>query len=113
GNNITVNITCDTNEGTLTATLNQPSVSSWTSLTITPVGMRTVAGATTDGNPLIDLNGADNVTINGANAGGNSLTISNTTIGATAGTSTIRFINDATNNTVTNCTILGSSNSTM
>jgi hypothetical protein len=40
------------------------------------------------------------------------LTISNTTASATAGTSTIRFIADASNNTITNCTISGSSNLT-
>src|SRR5205807_1271972 len=51
----------------------------------------------------IDLNGADNVTINGS-AG--ALSISNADTGATS--STIRFINDATNNTVQNCTIQGS-----
>src|SRR5204862_4963099 len=89
--------------------LNQPSVSSWTSLTINPVGARTVSGAIAAGSPLIDLNGADNVTINGLNTGGNSLTISNTTADPTAGTSTIRFINGTSGNTVTNCTVLGSS----
>jgi hypothetical protein len=108
GSVITVSISCDTNEGALTASLNQPSVSSWTSLTITPVGARTVTGAPAGGNPLINLNGADNVTINGVNSGGNSLTISNTTVSATGETSTIRFIEGATNNVVTNCTIQGS-----
>ena len=72
---------------------------------------RTVSGAIVAGSPLIDLNGADNVTINGLNTGGNSLTISNTTASATASTSTIRFINGAQNDTVTNCTVLGSSTS--
>ncbi len=43
------------------------------------------------------------------NSGGNSLTIRNTDTGATA--STIRFINDATTNTVQNCSIQGSSTS--
>src|SRR5439155_8309338 len=50
----------------------------------------------------------DNVTINGLNASGNSLTISNTTVSATASTSTIRFREGATLNTVTNCTVRGS-----
>ena len=54
------------------------------------------------------FNGADNVTIDGLNTGGNALTISNTSISATAGTSTIKFIGDATSNLVTNCSILGS-----
>ena len=87
--------------------------SSYTSVLIHPSGgaARTVSGAIMAGSPLIDLNGADNVTINGLNTGGNSLTISNTTVSATASTSTIRFINGAQNNTVTNCSVLGSSTS--
>ena len=112
GNVISVSITGDTTE-TATAALNEPSVSSWTSLTITPSGARTVSGAIAAGSPLINLNGADNVTIDGLNSAGNSLTISNTTIGATAGTGTIRLIADATNDTITRCTILGSSTSTL
>src|SRR5204862_5675382 len=50
-----------------------------------------------------------NVTINGLDAAGNSLTIDNQS--ATAATSTIRFINDASNNTVTHCTIKGAGTS--
>ena len=102
GNNITISITADV--------LSEPGLTSlnandWTTLTISPSGgaARTISGAVAG--TLIDLNGADNVTINGLNTGGNSLTISNT---ATGGVNTIRFIADATNNTVTNCTILGS-----
>jgi hypothetical protein len=85
--------------------------SAYTAVTIRPAGgaARTISGAIADGLPMIDLNGADNVTINGLNSGGNSLTLSNTTVGATNGTSTIRFINGASNNTVTNAIILGSS----
>ena len=64
---------------------------------------RTVTGSIT-GN-LIDLNGADNVTINGLNTAGNSLTISNTATGAS---NTIRLIADASTNTIQNCTIQGS-----
>ena len=80
----------------------------WTSLTINPSGIRTISGLV-DGKPLIDLNGADNVTIDGLNSGGNSLTITNTSTSNTAGTSTIRFINDASTNTIKNCTLKGSS----
>jgi hypothetical protein len=107
GNTITVTINGDTDETTNSAVLNPASGGAWNTLTISPVGARTVTGATTAGNPLIDLNGADNVTINGLN----SLTISNTTASAAAGTSTIRLINGAQNNTITNCTVLGSSTS--
>ncbi len=80
---------------------------SYTSVYITPSGVRTVSGNLAT--PLIDLNGADNVTINGQNSGGNSLTLANSNTGTTAGTSTIRFIAGAQNNTVTNCNIQGSS----
>ncbi len=66
---------------------------SYTAVLIQPSGgaARTISGAATAGLPLIDLNGADNVTIDGLNTGGNSLTIANTTVSATSGTSTIRF----------------------
>lgn len=75
--------------------------------------MRTISGAIAAGSPLIDLNGADNVTIDGLNTGGNSLTISNTTASATSGTSTVRFIGGATNNTITNSDLQGSSSSSV
>jgi uncharacterized repeat protein (TIGR01451 family) len=80
---------------------------SYTSMQMTPVGTRTVSGNLAT--PLVDLNGADNVTIDGYNSGGNSLTLANSNTGTTAGTSTIRFINGAQNNTVKNCNIQGSS----
>src|SRR5918911_158500 len=105
---ITIDVCGNTTE-TGTAGLNQ--VAGVTSVTISPAGgaARTISGAIAAGSPLINLNGADNVTINGLNTGGNSLTISNTTVSATAGTSTIQFVADATNNTVTNCSIQSSS----
>jgi trimeric autotransporter adhesin len=82
---------------------------SYTSVTISPTGgaSRTISGSLAG--PLIDLNGADNVTFNGLNTGGNSLVLSNASTASTAGTSTVRFINDATGNAVTNCTVLGAS----
>ena len=94
GNNIVITLTASTNE-TSSAVLN---AGTWTSVNIYP----TVTGITISGNlsaPLIDLNGADNVTIDGrVNATGTlkDMTIVNTSTSATAGTSTIRFINDAT-----------------
>src|SRR6187399_3192302 len=110
---ITIDVCGNTNEGTGTALLNASGSgsASYTSITMSPVGgaARTISGATTAGSPLIDLNGADNVTINGLKNGGNSLTISNLTIGGT-GTSTIRFIGGATNNTMTNCDLQGAKN---
>lgn len=113
--NITISILNDINEGANTAVLNQ--VAGVTSVLVQPggCGPRIVTGTGTSsaGNPLIDLNGADNVTINGLNTGGNSLTISNTSTSNAASTCTIRFQNDATLNSVTNCTVLGSSTTTI
>jgi hypothetical protein len=74
-----------------------------------------VTGLSITGNlaaPLIDLNGADNVTINGSLNGlnaGKDMIITNTSVSSTAGTSTIRFINDAISNTVKYCNLKGSS----
>ncbi|MEI7501953.1 MAG: T9SS type A sorting domain-containing protein [Paludibacter sp.] len=84
--------------------------SNYTSVNIYP----TVSGISISGNlatPLIDLYGADNVTLDGrVNATGSTkdLNIINLSNSGTAGTSTIRFINDATNNTVKYCNIKGS-----
>ncbi|MEO6254080.1 MAG: T9SS type A sorting domain-containing protein [Ferruginibacter sp.] len=102
GNIIVITVTGVTVE-TLTASLNQ-SAGPWTLLTIIPVGASEITG-NINGH-LVDLNGADNVTINGLNTAGNTLALNNSN-GVSA--STIRFINDASNNTVTNCNILGSS----
>jgi type IX secretion system substrate protein len=101
GANITIAITGNTTE-TAVASL---GAGDWTSLTITPSGGSwTISGSLTS--ELIQFNGADNVTINGLNSGGNGLTITNTNATATAGT--IKFLADATNNTITNCSVLGS-----
>ncbi|MEP6675576.1 MAG: T9SS type A sorting domain-containing protein [Ferruginibacter sp.] len=61
--------------------------------------------------PLIDLNGADNVVVDGLNSGGNSLTFTNSSISSLNSTSTIRFINDATTDSILNATILGADTS--
>ncbi|NOR28558.1 MAG: hypothetical protein GQ540_08530 [Lutibacter sp.] len=88
--------------------------SNYSSVNIYP----TKTGLSISGNlatPLIDLNGADNVTINGSvNEIGSAIDLSfiNTSIANTAGTSTIRFINGATNNTIKNSTIKGSETDT-
>ncbi len=97
---VTISITGNTTE-TATAALNQPASGTWTSLTISPSGgaARTISGSLTT--PIINLNGADRVTINGLNTGSNSLTISNT---STTGGSALQFINDATSNTIKSCT---------
>jgi len=106
-NNIIITITANTTESA-SAVLN---AGAWTTLNIYP----TVTGLSITGNleaPLIDLNGADNVTIDGrVNATGatKDLIITNTSTAAMPGTSTIRFIDDANTNTVKYCTLKGSS----
>ncbi|MBS0659860.1 MAG: cadherin-like beta sandwich domain-containing protein [Verrucomicrobia bacterium] len=109
---VTVDIVGSTTE-TASAVLNASGngAASYTSLVISPSGgaARTITGSIAG--HLVDLNGADAVTIDGLNTGGNSLTISNTSTGT--GSSTIRFVNDATGNTVTRCTVLGSTGSAL
>jgi hypothetical protein len=113
---ITIDVCADTTEPTVVAApsvqLNASGVgsASYTSITMSPAGgaARTISGAATAGFALIDLVGADNLTIDGLNSGGNSLTIANTTVSATSITSTIRFIGGATGNTITNSNIQGS-----
>lgn len=102
--NITITITGATTE-TASAMLNSSGTgsSNYSSVLIQPSGTSSITGAING--HLIDLNGADNVVINGLNANGNSLVITNTSI---INSSTIRLWNDAMNNLVTNCTILGS-----
>ncbi len=106
GASINVNIVGNTTE-LATAALN---AGTWTSLLIQPSGgaPRIVTGSVAG--PLVDLNGVTSVTVNGLNTGGNALTISNTDIGNLS-TTTIRFINDASNNLINNTTILGSGTS--
>jgi len=109
GKNISVVITASTVE-TVTAVLNGNATTQWSSLKIYP----NTSGLSITGNvtgPLIDLNGADNVTVDGrVNAAGStkSLIISNTNTTNTANTSTIRFVNDASINTVQHCIVKGS-----
>ncbi|HZV69059.1 MAG TPA: hypothetical protein VFG10_05920 [Saprospiraceae bacterium] len=112
---ITVNITGNTTEAPVAAA---PSVvlnasgtggASYTAINMQSTGGSwTISGAATVGQPLLDINGADNLTINGLIGVTKSLTFSNTTVSATLGTSTIRFQADATTNVITNCIILGS-----
>lgn len=104
---ITIAVVNNTTE-TASAVLNASGVgaANYTSIMMTPSGgaSRTISGALS-GAVLVDLNGADNVTIDGLNTGGNSLTIENSALGAS---NTIRFINDASNNTIIRCSLKGS-----
>jgi hypothetical protein len=114
--NITVNITDNCTE-TATAVLNEiseePALSNYT-ITINPSGgaARTITGNIVGA--IIKLNGADRVSINGLNTGGNSLAISNTN---TAASSSVVWLSSlgtglgANNNTLNNLTISGGSSS--
>lgn len=109
---ITITITGNTTE-TASASLDSSgngTGSSYTSITIQPSGGAARTISSNLAGYTINLNGADNVTINGLNSGGNSLTISNSSTGATG---SLRFINDALNNVITNCTLSGSTTSTV
>jgi len=98
-----------TETGTDSLIASGSGLASYSSVLIYPTG----SGYTISGNitaPLIALNGADNVTIDGRlnQTGSKDLIITNTSNSNTAGTSTVRFINDATYNTIKYCTIKGS-----
>jgi hypothetical protein len=103
GNNIVITISASTTE-TATAQLNQPSVSSWTSLAIYP----TVTGLTVSTaflGPLITLNGADNVTIDGR-LNGTGSTVDLTLLNSNQNVITLRV--GATYNTIKYCNLKGS-----
>lgn len=110
---ITIAIVGNTTE-TVTAALNASGSGSanYTSISISPSGGAARTISSNLSNPLVSLNGADNVTIDGLNSGGNSLTFQNIMTGNSSTASVIRFLDGATNNTVTKCEILGSSTST-
>jgi hypothetical protein len=87
---------------------------SYSSVTIYPG----VSGVTIGGSfstPLIDINGADNVTIDGRLNGTGlplALTIKNSSNSSTSGCSTIRFRNSSESNIIRYCNIRGASSST-
>lgn len=83
--------------------------SNYTSITIYPTGSGFKIDGDIDG-PLISLNGATNVTIDGrVNATGSAIDLVITNINTGTSASTIHFINDASGNVVTYCRIMGSS----
>jgi len=104
--NTIVNITSDLTAETGNVALNE--FSGGNSLTIQASGgaARVISGG--NATALLNFNGADNITINGLNAGGNSLTIRNTTTGPA-----ILFVNDASGNTVTNSILEANSNNSV
>jgi hypothetical protein len=108
---ITVAITANTTE-TASAVLNASGTgsASYTAVLIRPTAGASISG-TVDG-PMIDLNGAKNVTIDGrigSTGTTRSLTIANLSTSGNPGTSTVRMINSTQNNIITYSNILGSS----
>jgi hypothetical protein len=100
---VAITITGATAE-TATAVLNASALpADYTSISIQPTNAASINGSIVG--HLIDLNGADYVTIDGLNESGKSLTITNAGLGTS---SAIRFTADATYNTVTRCAIQGS-----
>ena len=116
---VTVSISANTTEGTTPATLNSSGAgaASYTSVLVQPVA----DGVSVSGNPVtgfgvIQLNGADNVTINGdnPNTGGTNrnLTVNNTTTATVIANSAIRIatsaaVTSADNNAIRNCSLNG------
>src|SRR6185295_16569753 len=102
----------ETGANTLGEWLESPVASNYT-LTIRAGGgaARTVSGSIAGS--LIRLNGADRVTIDGLNTGGNALTISNTSTANPSSTITLTSLGTgagATNNAIKNLTIVGGAN---
>jgi hypothetical protein len=106
--NLIVTISTDLISETGLVTLNQWTTGAAYTIMIKPAGQRMISG-TLSGGALIHFNGADNVVVDGLNDGLNSLTVTNYSTDLSDFTSTIRFSNDATNNTIKNCVVLGSS----
>jgi hypothetical protein len=108
GRSIFISVMTDSDEGTTPSVLYQGN---WDVLEISPdiitPGIKQIFG-TVHGAPLLDLNGADRVKIRGGGLQDPyGLTIVNYSTSSMANTSTIRFINDAQDNLVENCRILG------
>ena len=106
GGSISILITANSSLSSSTAALVASGVGSanYTSINISPSGGNFTISGSANG-PLILLNGADNVTINGINSGTNSLTFTNSN---TSQGHVIQLTNGASNNTITRCTLLSS-----
>ncbi len=118
---ITINISSNTTEpGSAVLNSTGAGAATYTSVLIQPTADAvTVSGATTTGRGLIELNGADSVTIDGDNpntTGTNrNLTLQNTAANTVTFTSVVRIamaatvVTSADNNTIRNLNIIGSS----
>ncbi|MES2701392.1 MAG: Ig-like domain-containing protein [Bacteroidota bacterium] len=116
---ITLSISASTTEaGPCVLNSSSAGSASYTAISIRPTADAvTVSGPTTTGRGLIELNGADNVTIDGDNAGSagtnRNLTFTNTAANTITFTSVIRLVTgtgatSADGNTIKNCNINGS-----
>jgi hypothetical protein len=108
--NVTVTISTDLAGETGAVALN-PLTEEGTggySVTLAPAGVRTVVGASPTGGGLLNFNGADRVTIDGLNTGGNSLVLRDTGVG-----SAVRWFNDASANRLRNTTVESGTTGTM
>ncbi|HLP33793.1 MAG TPA: hypothetical protein VK202_09990, partial [Bacteroidia bacterium] len=90
--------------GTATLVASGVSTANYTSITVSPSGGNITISGSSNG-PMVLLNGADNVTINGINNGTNSLAFTNSN---TSQGHVIQLTNGASNNTITRCTLLSS-----
>jgi hypothetical protein len=109
---VMVEITSDISDETGVIALNQLAEDGAGdySVTIRPSGGAwTVSGTSADSSGLIILNGADRVTIDGSQSGGNdrSLTLTNTASAAVVWIRSASAANGATDNTIRNCNISG------
>lgn len=97
-----------------TATLKQPALGAWNSLVIYPTAPN-VSISGLFNSSLIELNGADRVTINGKlnqTGAAKSLTLSQGWVRSSSSASAIHLFNDASYNSITNCIIKSSVTST-
>ncbi|MCS7029225.1 MAG: hypothetical protein NZ519_10735, partial [Bacteroidia bacterium] len=120
---ITININGNTSEGATPATLNASGSgsASYTSVTIRPTVTATISGTPPANRGVIELIGADNVTIDGDIIPGapvnRDLTIINANPHSTNNTAVIRLVGSSTvgncsNNTIQNCVIIGNFDAT-
>lgn len=113
---IAVMLTGSTYE-TTTAAINASGSgsASYTSVLVYPTASGLSVSGELSGNPVININGADNIIIDGrVNASGSTadLVIENNSTSSSSNTSTIRFINAAENNIIRYCKIYGSTTRT-
>ncbi|MDP1800038.1 MAG: choice-of-anchor J domain-containing protein, partial [Bacteroidota bacterium] len=115
---ITIDITASTTESTTPTPLNASGQggANYTSIVLRPTVTATISGAMVTGRGVLELDGSDNVTIDGDISGGpvtRELTIVNNAANTVASTAVIRLIGrttlglGATNNTIKNCVIIG------